>query len=571
MQETSDDLIVFPYDKTPGFSLEGKKNLESIRDHIHAESSKPGSPRKDNDNVMLDQYCRNPGALLKPLIMVDLWFNVMQGVEFTGQSAAGFADYSRREMALSGPARTFRTETTINGSRKQKALQGWETSGNIHLSSLIAFIENRQSHMRVVTTNGLTSLTESWRDGGCNGYFWSYAGPISLARDTSVNEHRNYQPACFVNGQSGREWSKLPPHERRPQAMQQIAKMFNVGANHEAFRTIEMFDQIWMHEQYIIVTCTLIAFLEHAIEAQSIPDHEAPKSYHNESCLTTREMTNRKRTYIPKVRGIRYRFNHDVTPKSKSPRKRTAPQEEVAESCSEYTEPDHGFEAVNIAELPFHRSEDMNTQGFFAISVQGGTVSLGSDFGSPEEFVDPISQLPILYYDAELSHPTTPEDSSLSIIRSPHFLEPWKEYLLEHFSRKIAPEMAVIDDSTNGWRHIILPVAHVDALVMDAVLSASAFHISATLGANTCNASRFYTQAITRLQQRQDLTMSNRDRRNSTFLGILVLLVTVMVNGYSDFPLIFKLLESALLAVGGEEQLSNQGELGVFLRRQIRK
>lgn len=131
--------------------------------------------------------------------------------------------------------------------------------------------------------------------------------------------------------------------------------------------------------------------------------------------------------------------------------------------------------------------------------------------------------------------------------------------------------MAVIDDSTNGWRHIILPVAHVDALVMDAVLSASAFHISATLGPNTCSASRFYTQAITRLQQRQDLTMCNRDRRNSTILGILVLLVTVMVNGYSDFPLIFKLLESALLAVGGEEQLSSQGELGVFLRRQVRK
>lgn len=89
-----------------------------------------------------------------------------------------------------------------------------------------------------------------WRDGGYNGYFWSYAGPISLARDTSVNEQRNYQPACFVNGQSGREWSKLPPHERRPQAMQPIAKMFNVGANHKAFRPIEMFDQIWVHEQY---------------------------------------------------------------------------------------------------------------------------------------------------------------------------------------------------------------------------------------------------------------------------------------------------------------------------------
>lgn len=54
----------------------------------------------------------------------------------------------------------------------------------------------------------------------------------------------------------------------------------------------------------VIVTCTPIAFLEHAIEAQSIYEYEAPKSHRNESCLTTTEMTNKKRTYMPKVRGM---------------------------------------------------------------------------------------------------------------------------------------------------------------------------------------------------------------------------------------------------------------------------
>lgn len=274
--------------------------------------------------------------------------------------------------------------------------------------------------------------------------------------------------------------------------------------------------------------------------------------------------------------------------KDKSARRKSTQQEDVSESYSEYTEPNHSFAAGNIAEPFLHLDKDLDSQDFLATHVQGSTHTSGPVFASSEEFVGPISQLPILYFDAELAPPNTSENTALSLARNPRFLEPWKEYLLEHckpphhltqipvspvstVSRKIAPEMAIIDDSTNGWRHVILPVAHVDTLVMDAVLSASAFHITATHGPNICSASRFYTQAISRLQQRQDLTLSDRESRNSTFLALLVLLVTVMVNGYSDFPLIFKLLESALLAIGGEAQLGSQGELGVFLRRQIRK
>jgi len=130
--------------------------------------------------------------------------------------------------------------------------------------------------------------------------------------------------------------------------------------------------------------------------------------------------------------------------------------------------------------------------------------------------------------------------------------------------------MAIIDDSNNGWRYFILPIAYNDDLVMDAVLSASAFHFAANRNQDTHDASKFYTQAISRLQERRNLTLSDRDSRRSVFLALLVLLVTVIVNGYQDFPLLFKLLESALIAVGGENQLS-QDDLGVFLRRQIRK
>lgn len=169
-------------------------------------------------------------------------------------------------------------------------------SSNIHLSSPVASIENHQSHVVVITTAGRTftgrkciiSIPSTmyqelnispplppslqvvanntilgdynkaivcydrpwWRTPGYNGYFLSYCGPITLARDTSVDEKRHFSLTCFVNGQFGREWAKLPPHERRAQVLQQIAKIFAVDAEHEVFRPIEMFDQIWKHEQY---------------------------------------------------------------------------------------------------------------------------------------------------------------------------------------------------------------------------------------------------------------------------------------------------------------------------------
>lgn len=40
------------------------------------------------------------------------------------------------------------------------------------------------------------------------------------------------------------------PHERRRVVIHQIARAFNVPADSEAFRPIEVFDQIWKHEEF---------------------------------------------------------------------------------------------------------------------------------------------------------------------------------------------------------------------------------------------------------------------------------------------------------------------------------
>lgn len=137
-------------------------------------------------------------------------------------------------------------------------------------------------------------------------------------------------------------------------------------------------------------------------------------------------------------------------------------------------------------------------------------------------------------------------------------------------SKRIAPEMVVIDDSHNGWRQLVLPIAHMDDIVMDAVLTASIFHISGRGAHPFGDPTNFYARAIKKLQTRQDLTRYDVQTQRCVIMAILVLLVAVMVNGYSDFPIVFGMLQSALGAVGGEESLVD-AEVARFLLRQIHK
>lgn len=71
-----------------------------VRDHIQAESMNPGPPKVADDNVSLDQYVRDLGALPKVVKMVNIWAEVMHGLEATEYSAAWFIDYCRRNKGL---------------------------------------------------------------------------------------------------------------------------------------------------------------------------------------------------------------------------------------------------------------------------------------------------------------------------------------------------------------------------------------------------------------------------------------------------------------------------------------
>ncbi|KAM0258750.1 hypothetical protein ACHAPA_011070 [Fusarium lateritium] len=177
--------------------------------------------------------------------------------------------------------------------------------------------------------------------------------------------------------------------------------------------------------------------------------------------------------------------------------------------------------------------------------------------------------------------------NSALILPPPHpdHLPAWKRCLLLHcealtrllkntsVSENIAGEMIACDGPHNGWRHFVLPVAEHDELVMDAVLAVSLFHspqVLQDLPATGQPEQDHYARAIQGLQKRSQLSDCDKPNQHSILLTILLLLTAVMVNGSSDFPILFGVLQSAIDAIGGDMELGSGG-IAEFLARQIHK
>lgn len=106
-----------------------------------------------------------------------------------------------------------------------------------------------------------------WRDAGYNGFFMSFSGPMIVGRDTSVDKNGFYSITAFVNGNNGREWSKLYPRQRRQAVIDQLASIFDArDPRSEVYKPIEVLDQIWSHEEYSQGALAPITALGHLTE-----------------------------------------------------------------------------------------------------------------------------------------------------------------------------------------------------------------------------------------------------------------------------------------------------------------
>jgi hypothetical protein len=197
--------------------------------------------------------------------------------------------------------------------------------------------------------------------------------------------------------------------------------------------------------------------------------------------------------------------------------------------------------------------------------------------------------------------PTLPEDEAIPSIRNEPSLRSiftfdrldaltsWKKSFITHcqppveifaqlfmctnllqVSANIAPHMLAIDDSSNGWRQLILPIAIEDEVVMDAVIAASAYHVSSRSHTAISLGQSYFTKTVHGLLKRQDFKSLDPMINGFSVVAILVLLVTSMITGCSDFPILFGMLKSAFKAMKdaggcGDERLDD------FLQSQFRK
>lgn len=94
-----------------------------------------------------------------------------------------------------------------------------------------------------------------WRRHGLCGLAQSFVGPVSVFRDTSVEEgsgiRPNYTFTCFIGGCLGRQWSTLGAEERKSAVLNQIADIFNQGRRNQVQDLyVQHIESAWQHEEY---------------------------------------------------------------------------------------------------------------------------------------------------------------------------------------------------------------------------------------------------------------------------------------------------------------------------------
>lgn len=150
--------------------------------------------------------------------------------------------------------------------------------------------------------------------------------------------------------------------------------------------------------------------------------------------------------------------------------------------------------------------------------------------------------------------------------------------------------MVTVDGFENSWRHLVLPFAYQDELVMNAVLAVSAFHLhlvnsprrsvadassdgqlsSEALESFPVDLHKLDQAVVAGLKKNFELSRFDPARNQSVLITILVLQVGAMVTGRSDFPSLYRMLNSGFEAIGGEAGLGG-GDAADFIMSQVDK
>ena len=88
-----------------------------------------------------------------------------------------------------------------------------------------------------------------WRDAGFCGLSQSFLGPVSVTRDTCVDDEENFAMTCFIGGVFGRRWSGLTQEDKKSTVLKQLGAVFAEGRDITSL-CLDAMESPWIDEEW---------------------------------------------------------------------------------------------------------------------------------------------------------------------------------------------------------------------------------------------------------------------------------------------------------------------------------
>lgn len=129
--------------------------------------------------------------------------------------------------------------------------------------------------------------------------------------------------------------------------------------------------------------------------------------------------------------------------------------------------------------------------------------------------------------------------------------------------------MVPSDGNSNGYRTMLLPLAHDDEAVRWALLAASANHLRFRRPKLTKLALNFQAAAIDKLWCLSKSSDCAKNSRSSTLAAIILLLINGMMNGNTDFQMMLNTAKSWIAATHSGTVQDPRAPIEEFLHDQF--
>lgn len=132
--------------------------------------------------------------------------------------------------------------------------------------------------------------------------------------------------------------------------------------------------------------------------------------------------------------------------------------------------------------------------------------------------------------------------------------------------------MVAINFVFNGYRDMVLPISEQETTLRNAIMAASASHMTWKNSSWKSRATKYHMKAIQGLKKRDktQFPKENERDRDISLCTMVILLIEDMIIVGPDFHLLLEMVKTFIQSEGGENNIE-KNPLGKFLMQQVRK